>query len=226
MAEQLLRLSPHRDLQCYYFQPSAIAALSAAADTGFTFSGSWRQQWDWAVVEWNRDNTFEHPLLRYLPDFGTPSFNGITLSYVEQRTNCVPWNQTCSHPLSGLIFESGFRTGHHGTTFTLLGYPTMRWQRRDRSYQNASVTMTLTGTVSPGLRVGLAFMETFASAVGPSGAPIEQQYWYVPQPSDATLASVASGLANAINAGSQEIPSNGPGNRRCLYVPGKRFISR
>ncbi|MGA8599686.1 MAG: hypothetical protein WB676_33600 [Bryobacteraceae bacterium] len=90
MAEQLQKFSPHRDLQCYYFQPSAIAAMSSASATGFTLSGSWRDQWDWAVVEWNRDNTFEHPLLRYLPDLGANDLSGLTLSYIEERTNCVP----------------------------------------------------------------------------------------------------------------------------------------
>jgi len=39
-----------------------------ASPTGFHVSGTWRQQFDWAVLEWNRDNVFEHPLFRYLPD--------------------------------------------------------------------------------------------------------------------------------------------------------------
>src|SRR5262249_57019646 len=53
---------------------------------GCTVSGSWRQQSDGAVVEWNRDNVFEHPLLRYLPD---GNLSGLTLSYREARTNCI-----------------------------------------------------------------------------------------------------------------------------------------
>ena len=35
---------------------------------GFTVSGTWRQQFDWAVIEWNRDNVYEHPAFRNLPD--------------------------------------------------------------------------------------------------------------------------------------------------------------
>jgi hypothetical protein len=85
MAEQLFKLSPHRDLQSYFYQPSAIAALSGASESGFTLSGTWRQQFDWAVVEWNRDNVFEHPALRYLPD---GDFSGLTLSYIEERIHC------------------------------------------------------------------------------------------------------------------------------------------
>ena len=45
-----------------------MAALSGTSASGFTVSGCWRQQFDWAVVEWNRDNVFEHPALRNLPD--------------------------------------------------------------------------------------------------------------------------------------------------------------
>src|SRR4029078_8718955 len=87
MPETLEKLRPDRDLQCYFERPSAIAALSGASATGFTVSGCWRQQFDWAVVEWNRDNVFEHPALRYLPD---GDLSGLTLNYVEQRANCLP----------------------------------------------------------------------------------------------------------------------------------------
>src|SRR5947209_782676 len=85
--EQLTKLRPDRDLQCYFERPSAIAALSNCATDRFTVSGTWRQQFDWAVVEWNRDNVFEHPLFRNLPD---GDLAGITLSYDEQRDNCIP----------------------------------------------------------------------------------------------------------------------------------------
>ena len=86
MSESLEKLRPDRDLQCFFFRPSAVAALSAAGPTGFTVSGAWRQQFDWAVIEWNRDNVYEHPLLRNLPD---GDLSGLTLSYKEQRTNCI-----------------------------------------------------------------------------------------------------------------------------------------
>ena len=87
MADQLSKLRPDRDLQCYFQQPSAVAALSATSPNGFTVSGCWRQQMDWAVVEWNRDNVFEHPALRNLPD---GDLSGLHLSYDETRANCVP----------------------------------------------------------------------------------------------------------------------------------------
>jgi hypothetical protein len=86
VTEQLTKLRPDRDLQCYFERPSAAAALSGASASGFTVSGCWRQQFDWAVVEWNRDNVYEHPLLRNLPD---GDLSGLTLSYEETRTNCI-----------------------------------------------------------------------------------------------------------------------------------------
>ena len=91
MAEQLTKLRPDRDLQCYFQQPSGVAALSATSASGFVVSGSWRQQFDWAVVEWNRDNVFEHPALRNLPD---GNLSGVKLSYQETRSNCIPLDST------------------------------------------------------------------------------------------------------------------------------------
>lgn len=218
MAEQLLKLSPHRDLQCYYFQPSAIAAMSNASETGFTFSGSWRQQWDWAVVEWSRDNVFEHPLFRYLPDQGTPDFSGLTLSYIEQRSNCVPLESNMFPSVEWPYLRLWVPNGPSQEDVYFVRLADYATPAPGFSYQNASVTMTLSGSVTPGFRVGLAFMGTFANAAGPDGVPIEQQYWYVPEATDLSLASVAAGLANAINAGSQDIEAAAQGNNIvCTY---------
>src|SRR4051794_30759001 len=91
MTSPLFKLRPDRDLQCYFQQPSAIAALSATSESQFVVSGCWRQQFDWAVVEWSRDNVFEHPTLRNLPD---GDLSGLTLSYEESRINCIPIDST------------------------------------------------------------------------------------------------------------------------------------
>src|ERR1700683_2799469 len=91
MAETITRLQPDRYLHRYFLQPSAVAALSRTSAAGFTVSGSWRQQFDWAVVEWNRDNVFEYPALRNLPD---GNLAGITLSYTETRSQCIALDST------------------------------------------------------------------------------------------------------------------------------------
>src|SRR6476646_6971973 len=85
------KLTPDRDLQCFFLHNSAIAAMSGASADGFTVSGSWRQQFDWAVVEWNRNNVFEHPRLRNLPD---GDLSGLRLSYRETRENCIQIDST------------------------------------------------------------------------------------------------------------------------------------
>jgi hypothetical protein len=83
---QITKLRPDRDLQCYFHQPSAVAALSGTSDSGFTVSGSFRQQFDWAVIEWRRDNVFEHPELRCLPD---GDLSTLHLQYEEERQGCM-----------------------------------------------------------------------------------------------------------------------------------------
>src|SRR5438270_4760075 len=86
MPEILEKLRPDRDLQCYFLRPSSVAALSETTPNSFVVSGTWRQQFDWAVIEWNRDNVFEHPAFRSLPD---GDLSGLTLTYEEARDNCI-----------------------------------------------------------------------------------------------------------------------------------------
>jgi hypothetical protein len=81
----LFKLRPDRDLQCYFRRPSSHAAISEATQNSFQLSGTWREQFDWAVLEWNRDNVFEHPRFRNLPD---GDFRGVQLGYVESRVHC------------------------------------------------------------------------------------------------------------------------------------------
>ena len=87
MPETLEKLRPDRDLQCYFLRPSAVAALSETSPNGFTVSGSWRQQFDWAVIEWNRDNVFEHPAFRSLPDGDLPCRTPSSPRPLRYRTN-------------------------------------------------------------------------------------------------------------------------------------------
>jgi hypothetical protein len=154
MADQIQKLRPDRDLQCYYFEPSAIAALSSTSSSGFTVSGTWRQQFDWAVIEWNRDNVYEHPAFRYLPD---GDLSGLVLTYQETRTNCIALDSelfaTVAWP-SLRIWGPGnviyyVRLTDHATPVA-------------GSYQNAYADFTLSGSGTPaaGTHVGLAYLET------------------------------------------------------------------
>jgi hypothetical protein len=180
MSESITKLRPDRDLQCYFQQPSAVAALSQTSATGFTVSGSWRQQFDWAVVEWNRDNVFEHPQLRNLPD---GDLSGVVLSYEEQRTNCIQMDSTLyptvDWPTLRIWADPG--TGEQVYYVPLLAHAT----QASGSYVSAAATFTLTGTLTEGDLIELAWDE--------------EHYNYTITPAD-TLESAAATLASTIAA--------------------------
>jgi hypothetical protein len=179
MPEALSKLTPDRDLQCFFFRPSAIAALSSASTGGFTVSGTWRQQFDWAVIEWNRDNVYEHPAFRYLPD---GDLSGLVVSYEETRANAIPMD-------SGL--------------FPTVDWPSLRiWATAAGvedvyfvklidhatpiagSFTSATATFTLSGTITVGDFIGLAFLD--------------QHYTYQVLTGD-TLTSVVQAIATIID---------------------------
>lgn len=153
MAESLQKLQPNRDLQCYFFEPSAIAALSATSESGYTVSGTWRQQFDWAVIEWNRDNVFEHPAFRYLPD---GDLSGLTLSYQETRQNCIPLDSN----LYPTVDWPNLRVwANNGSGEQIYRVPLANYARPIVGvYQSATVQFTLAGSVTTGDYVGLAFL--------------------------------------------------------------------
>ncbi len=151
--EVLQKLRPDRDLQCYFERPSAIAALSGASASGFNVSGAWRQQFDWTVVEWNRDNVFEHPAFRNLPD---GDLSGLTLTYDETRTNCIGMDSdlfaTVDWPsLRIWASSSGVERLYK---VPLKNYATAL----EGSYQCAAAEFYLTGTVTANDYIGLAFL--------------------------------------------------------------------
>ncbi|MBI3667256.1 MAG: hypothetical protein HY236_13700 [Acidobacteria bacterium] len=191
MSEILEKLRPDRDLQCYFYRPSAVAALSATRSTGFTVSGAWRQQFDWAVVEWNRDNVFEHPLLRCLPD---GDLSGLTLSYPETRTHCIlmdsglyptvdwPYLRIWANDASGAEQIYRVRLKDYAT-------PTAG------SFTNAQATFTLQGTLTPGDYVELSWLD--------------EHYYHVVRGSD-TIADVLNDLKLNINTFSTTVAADVP----------------
>jgi hypothetical protein len=194
MAEQLTKLRPDRDLQCYFQRPTAAAALSGASEGGFTVSGCWRQQFDWAVVEWNRDNVFEHPALRNLPD---GDLSGITLSYQEARTNCIPMDSslwpaaTVEWPYLRIWAESDGVDTLYDVPLTNYATPV------DGGYTAAAVEFTLAGLPTSEDYIELAWLD--------------QHFNYHLLGID-TLETAASGLADAINGfgdGSVTAAANG-----------------
>ncbi len=182
MAEQLTKLRPDRDLQCYFQQPSAIAALSETSANGFTVSGRWRQQFDWAVVEWSRDNVFEHPALRNLPD---GDLRGIRLTYEETRINCMAMDSTVYDGLGWSYLRIWEQSGNVET----LHWVPLKAHATPVSgiYAPASATLELEGTPTPGDQIELSWLD--------------QHYSYIVAPTD-TLTAALTGLAGSINANS------------------------
>ncbi len=177
MPDTLTKLRPDRDLQCYFLEPSSVAALSQTSETGFTVSGSWRQQFDWAVVEWNRDNVFEHPVLRNLPD---GDLSGISLSYLETRTNCIPldsiWYPTVDWPYLRVWSEA------NGSE-TIYQVPLKNYATAVGVYVSATVQFELQGTPTTGDLIELAWLDQHFNHLMAAGD---------------TLATAISSLASAI----------------------------
>jgi hypothetical protein len=152
MPDTIQKLRPDRDLQCFYFDQSAIAALSETSATGFTLSGGWRQQFDWAVVEWNRDNVFEHPAFRTLPD---GDLSGLTLSYDETRENCIPLDSDLSATVDWpyLRIWAGDNGAEEIYFVPLRDHATPI----EGAYAAAYADFTLSGTITAGDYMGLAY---------------------------------------------------------------------
>ncbi|MGH9722013.1 MAG: hypothetical protein ACRD8O_17535, partial [Bryobacteraceae bacterium] len=198
MPETLQKLRPDRDLQCYFERPSAIAAISDASVSGFTLSGSWRQQFDWAVIEWNRENTFEHPLFRNLPN---GDLSALLLTYDETRDNCIPIDSnlypTVDWPYLRVWAPSGGVENVYKVSLK------SRATAIDGSYAAAAAEFELQGSITAGDYVELAWTgehHTYQILVGD------------------TLQSVAQSIADSVNAFSPLMSASLSGARITLQM--------
>ena len=180
MPDTLTKLQPDRDLQCYFFNPSAIAAMSEATPTSFKVTGSWRQQFDWAVIEWNRDNVFEHPAFRNLPD---GDLSGITLTYDERRTNCIPIDSDLFATVDWPSLRIWASTG--GVEQLYKVHLNDHKTAIEGSYQSATAEFVLGGTITQDDYIGLGW----------TGEHYTHQAYF-----DDTIESVINQLVLAVNA--------------------------
>ena len=88
MPERIYKLQPDRTLYLRGFDSFAAAAsIHNATPTGFQVSGIFRDPADFAVaVLYDADNVFEHPSIKYLPDF---NFAGLTLNFSLLYTDAL-----------------------------------------------------------------------------------------------------------------------------------------
>ncbi len=86
MPERIYKLQPDRTLYLRGFDSFAAAAcVHSASPAGFTVSGTFRDPADFAVaVLYDADNFYEHPSIKYLPDF---NLAGLTLSFDLEYTD-------------------------------------------------------------------------------------------------------------------------------------------
>ncbi len=152
MPDSIDKLRPDRDLQCFYYDQSAIAALSETSATGFTVSGTWRQQFDWAVIEWNRDNVFEHPAFRTLPD---GDLSGLTLIYDETRENCISLDSDLSPTVDWPYLR--IWAGDNGDEKVYFVGLADHATAITGSYAAAYTEFTLSGSITVGDYIGLAY---------------------------------------------------------------------
>jgi len=182
MPDQLTKLRPDRDLQCYFQEPTAVAALSGSSATAFTVSGCWRQPFDWAVVEWNRDNVFEYPWLRNLPD---GDLSGVQLTYAETRVNCMTMDST-AYDAVGWSHLRIWEDSSGPENFHIV--PLLPHATAGGPYTPATVTFTLAGSPTVGDSIELSWLDQ------------HQSYQFAPGD---TMAAALSGLAAFIDGNSK-----------------------
>jgi hypothetical protein len=166
MPDQIYKLQPHRTMHLQGFDAfGAAASLWGASDTGFSLSGVWRDQADFAVlVLWLADDPFGHPRFSYLPD---TNFTGLRLDFDIEFTGIqafeskkFPWvdwpylnclktdGTTVQTRLSTLSTTASGRTGASGT-FTVTpgtgaGRVTLWYQNRAFDYStNPTVSQSI-----------------------------------------------------------------------------------
>ena len=89
MPERIYKLQPNRTIALRGFDDlGASAALHSATADSFKVSGNFRDTADFAVlILHDADNFYEHPRLKYLPDF---NFAGLTLTFDVHYSGLMP----------------------------------------------------------------------------------------------------------------------------------------
>jgi phage tail sheath gpL-like len=158
--DQILKLQPHRTMHLQGFDSyGAAAALWGASDTGFSLSGVFRDQGDFAVlVLFQKDDPFGHPRFAYLPD---GNFTGLKLdldiewqgiqAFESKRWPWIDWaylnaydanGNLVQHPLKQLAAGPSDRTGASGVFTLEVGAPTAA-DRVTLWYQNRAFDYTV-----------------------------------------------------------------------------------
>ena len=210
MPETIYKLQPDRTIALRGFDGlGAAAALHSARPDSFKVSGIFRDAADFAVVVlYDADNFYEHPRLRYLPDF---DFDGLALKFRVRYTGLMSLDSkkypTIDWPYLDVVKTDGGRvnirlsdhaqrvggTVEHATaSFTVVDGGLKEYDRLTLWYQNLAFDYLV-----PKVECGFAFFGQGAGTehtVRVSGVP----YTYVERAGD-TNTSVALGVVNALS---------------------------
>jgi hypothetical protein len=137
MPETIYKLDPRRTVHLRGFDGlGASAALHSATAAGFKASGTFRDAADFAVVVlYDADNFFEHPRLRYLPDF---NFSGLTLQFDLHYTGLMPIDSP-KFPTIDWPYLSALRPDGTPAQIPLFDYA----QQVAGSYSSATASFTI-----------------------------------------------------------------------------------
>jgi hypothetical protein len=219
MSERIYKLQPNRTMALRGFDAlGASAALHSATATGFQVSGNFRDAADFAVlVLYDADNFYEHPRLKYLPDF---NFTNLTLSFdVQYDSGLQPLDSPKYNWIDWATLDCA-RADGTTAKITLWDHCTLA----SGAFTPASGTfhLTSTSTLQPYDRVTLWFQNfSYDYVVPPPVSSVEYQFFYggtttspaivingrtyqdtTSNPATQTSAAQANALVALINAGS------------------------
>lgn len=215
MSEAIAKWQPHRTMYLQGMSEyGASAAMTQASATGWTVSGDFRDQADFAVaVAWKADDFFGHPRFQYLPDF---DFRDMVIHFDVIYSNLQPidspkfasinWDKIVLKTLNGdrylyrmwdtATLASGSFTAASGS-FTLSVPTVQAFDRVSLWYQNLAFDYQ-----NPGAN-WIEFEFYNSGGTGAShriATPGGLLYEYIQQVGDGS-GDCAQGLVDLVNAG-------------------------
>ncbi len=220
MPETIYKLQPDRTIHLRGFDHfGAAAAIHSASPGGFEVSGVFRDAADFAVVVlYDADNYFEHPRLKYLPNF---DFDGLTLRFDLTCSNLMPIDSrkypTIDWPFLDVVPEVGdpvkVRLSDYAEVvsdpdlpawgeFQILGDSLDAWDRVTLWYQNLAFDYIVPGKIR-------TVHEFYAAGAGAQHSIViaDRAYIYVEQAGDGS-ADVAARLIAMVNGLEGGLPAD------------------
>lgn len=177
MPERIHKLQPDRTVALRGFDTFASASsIHSASPTGFTLSGTFRDPADFAVaVLYDADNYYEHPSIKYLPDF---NFAGLTLNFNLNYTDGVqPIDSPKFNWIDWATLDCVLVDGT-SPRITLFDYAMLWGDPGVAAFPAASGAFDLTtsGAVQPNDRVTLWYLNRAFDYTVPTEYPASAQF--------------------------------------------------